>query len=84
MEDIILSNELGYLISKIGTPEEAAAIREFTNTSKFKKLQNYSKSQAAKLKTPALAIKDSAALLAEILARTAPITVDDTAERVKE
>ena len=84
VEDIILSNELGYLISKIGTPEEAAAIREFTNTSKFKKLQNYSKSQAAKLKTPALAIKDSAALLAEILARTAPITVDDTAERVKE
>ena len=83
VEDVILSNELGYLISKIGTPEEAAAIREFTKTSKFKKLQNYSISQAAKLKTPALAIKDSVALLTEIVARTAPITVDDTAERVK-
>ena len=83
VEDVILSEELGYLISKIGTPEEAAAIREFTKTSKFKKLQNYSISQAAKLKTPALAIKDSVALLTEIVARTAPITVDDTAERVK-
>jgi len=83
VEDVILSDELGYLISKIGTPEETAAIRQFTRTTKFKKLQNYSKALAVKLKNPSLEIKDAAVLVAEILARTTPITVDDTAERVK-
>ena len=83
VEDVILSDELGYLISKIGTPEETAAIGQFTRTTKFKKLQNYSKALAVKLKNPSLEIKDAAVLVAEILARTTPITVDDTAERVK-
>jgi len=83
IEDLIISDELGYLISKVGTPEETAAIGQFTRTSKFKKLQNYSKGLAKRLKNPALEIKDGAALVAEILARTTPITVDDTAERVK-